>query len=1060
MDSNLNQLKSKSLVYEPLSRELLQFFLKRKEYREFMSKFRQGPSNFNKMTIDGKTINIPLEFTCINNHYSIKGYNPFNKQLVFNKNFNSGLKQEIVYEMNKLKDMISNPKYFIILNNLEELFKELNTAKMNSDDELVSELKLKIADQYESGGKSYQKMLEKHRLYSKIINNSYNSELSRFSSNLIDSNNYSIKVNELSTIESIASLAPYLIYRSMVKSNEYFTKNSLVTIEEFEDSIIPENMYLVRNIFKPNDAISNDEIISLLSYTGEIIERKYGDLILLDDLNLNINRNYIFNKENDETLNNAEFRDGEPMFNITVDSEGQKLTEDFILTQEEKRRSDISFLNRYNPIKEVVKDTAKKLNKEDSIVNLYPDIDVSFDDNVQLMFYSKSRNTFVGKGSREKISKELEPEYSELNKIKDWRKLLSNFHISRSAKGTIIPIIIDGIKFSSIEHYFHYNKFLDTNLDLSPNEKKRYDEYAERFVLSDEPNSYGKFSGVSVKTKGGKKSGYHHRKNWNSIQENRFKYKDNILIKAMIAKASQFAEYKEALIQTNNSLLIHPKGGNVRSGVYEYATMHMYVRNLLKGEVEHINYDKTSINSDKVKSVEEKSIVQELDTQSQSSSLVEAVAVSPKTTEVEKDVNEEQERLKKEAIAEKEREAAEKRKQVQLKIRQELDIAKQLLLSKGINIEGKGVDDILLEAGLINYLDDTKYFEEYRIINEKLNTDEFGIGGNLVSIPPDGDCLFYSIVEGLKKLNRFPMNFDEDEEHQYSRNTEDLLLIAGDSSSKGPIHREAALELRREVVTKFENNIALGRDEEPINEDQSTLIASIIGDYTTLEDYFEGIGESARPPNNGLWGDANILIAVSALFNVNITVVQVQGANLNYSAEHSKSILPKGPNHNTTSEVLELKLAYLNNGKHYILISDSISIIEDMSSKEKIKGYKYFKHSLGNGNNILGVIVENNDETIALLGIYDINTGKIISKPIGDMKKENFDMIIEKLNQGLETIEEDESALTDITYLKDLENNDIYWVNSKGEEIKIGKFVGEIRDEDGDLETDKGIIFN
>ena len=67
-------------------------------------------------------------------------------------------------------------------------------------------------------------------------------------------------------------------------------------------------------------------------------------------------------------------------------------------------------------------------------------------------------------------------------------------------------------------------------------------------------------------------------------------------------------------------------------------------------------------------------------------------------------------------------------------------------------------------------------FEEYRIINEKLNTDEFGIGGNLVSIPPDGDCLFYSIVEGLKKLNRFPMNFDEDEEQQYSRNTEDLLL--------------------------------------------------------------------------------------------------------------------------------------------------------------------------------------------------------------------------------------------------------------------------------------------
>ena len=35
-------------------------------------------------------------------------------------------------------------------------------------------------------------------------------------------------------------------------------------------------------------------------------------------------------------------------------------------------------------------------------------------------------------------------------------------------------------------------------------------------------------------------------------------------------------------------------------------------------------------------------------------------------------------------------------------------------------------------------------------------------------------------------------------------------------------------------------------------------------------------------------------------------------------------------------------------------------------------------------------------------------------------------MIIEKLNEGLESAEEDESALNDIEYLKDLENNDTY----------------------------------
>ena len=62
-------------------------------------------------------------------------------------------------------------------------------------------------------------------------------------------------------------------------------------------------------------------------------------------------------------------------------------------------------------------------------------------------------------------------------------------------------------------------------------------------------------------------------------------------------------------MSTNNSLLIHPKGGNPRSGIYEYATMHMYVRQLLSGEIEHINYDKTTISiryekkSEEVKSI-------------------------------------------------------------------------------------------------------------------------------------------------------------------------------------------------------------------------------------------------------------------------------------------------------------------------------------------------------------------------------------------------------------------------------------------------------------------------
>ena len=46
----------------------------------------------------------------------------------------------------------------------------------------------------------------------------------------------------------------------------------------------------------------------------------------------------------------------------------------------------------------------------------------------KLYFHSKSKDSVPGKGVNE-IVKDLKV-YEELQKIKDWRKVLSNFHIS------------------------------------------------------------------------------------------------------------------------------------------------------------------------------------------------------------------------------------------------------------------------------------------------------------------------------------------------------------------------------------------------------------------------------------------------------------------------------------------------------------------------------------------------------------------------------------------------------------------------------------------------------
>jgi len=1086
MASKLNQLKTNSIIYESLNSDLVQFFIKRREYRNFMVKYREG--NINDMTIDGKIFNFPLEFTCINNKYKITGTNPETNDKIFEKNINSLSYKDIQYELLDLKREIKNPIYYITLNKLEDLFEKLNLAKEDNESEQIINIKSQISFIYANGGKQYQKLLEKHKFFSNIIKESYNIEISKFSSNLIKSNEFAIKVEEMRNIEDITDLAPYLIYRSIIKTNGYFNKNSLVTIDEFKDDLIPENMYLVRHNFLINQTIEPDTKISLLSYGGDTIEKKYVDLIHLDDLNLDINRNFLFHNSHTSDIVDAQFKDGDRMFDIDDEVSNGALLDEYKVID---KKNPPKYLQRYQPIKKLAsksKDTSKQ---KDKLVNLYESISLDIDVDTILMFYSKSRHVAVGKGKGgEKISTHKAELMNQLNDIFDWRKKLSNFYVYRSQKGTILPIIIDNQEFTSIEHYFHFCKFNNTDLDISIDEKSKYNEYAERFRSSDVPDSYVKITGQSIKTRGGKNSGYLHRKNWNTIQKNGFRYKDNVLIKAMLAKALQFEEYKNILLATMDSLIIHPKGGNVRSGKYEYATMHMYVRKILISDhVEFDNYDQQSISNDLEKSLEVKSVVSHLEMENQRAAKIrksltqveefpeQVQSASPDSNyrELEalkaRKLEEAEEELRKAKEAEdlrraQEAEESEKSKReaqkvLDKRISDEVEIATEILVTKNISIEGKAKNDILLEAGLIKYLEDTKYFEEYDVLNQMLSSDEHGIGGSLLPIPPDGDCLFYSIVEGLKKHDIFPMNFKDEEDNQYSKNNTELLLVAGDSNTKGKIHRDAALELRNDIAKKLEMNLKIASGDDFDNIDQSAMFASIISEYDSIEDYIHSIKQSARPPGLGIWGGENEIIAASALLNINITVLDSNGTTKQYTSAKSREILPNAPSFNSGNEVSEIKLGYLNLGKHYILISNSIKIIEDMSSKQKIIGYKYFKADIGTDTKmeILGAMVVNDDSSISLIGIYDKNNGRIISKPEGDMREEVFNSIIEKLNDTLENVAGDESKLTAITYLKDLENNEIYWQNDNGEEIKIGKFIGEEKDGDGDLITDKSIKF-
>ena len=101
-------------------------------------------------------------------------------------------------------------------------------------------------------------------------------------------------------------------------------------------------------------------------------------------------------------------------------------------------------------------------------------------------FYSRSANDKPGKGKAgggETVSQESIGEFSELESIPQWRKVLSNFHTNKDGNGDVIPLFTSEEKlgegntnvllWASVEHWYHAHKF-----------KKNNPEYFKLFTMN------------------------------------------------------------------------------------------------------------------------------------------------------------------------------------------------------------------------------------------------------------------------------------------------------------------------------------------------------------------------------------------------------------------------------------------------------------------------------------------------------------------------------------------------------------------------------------------------
>lgn len=160
----------------------------------------------------------------------------------------------------------------------------------------------------------------------------------------------------------------------------------------------------------------------------------------------------------------------------------------------------------------------------------------------RIVFYSKSADKFPGKGTNEFLSDcdKNNDVFKELNSVKDWRRMLSNFYESEFKH--------DAMTFNTAEHAFHYNKFklfdkdvafkfaLESDSDISKGDGKAAQKARKLLMLNEEQLT-----------------------KW-------FKVREKSLNKILYDKFNQSDELKSMLVKTKTAELWHFLGRGHKKG--------------------------------------------------------------------------------------------------------------------------------------------------------------------------------------------------------------------------------------------------------------------------------------------------------------------------------------------------------------------------------------------------------------------------------------------------------------------------------------------------------------
>ena len=169
----------------------------------------------------------------------------------------------------------------------------------------------------------------------------------------------------------------------------------------------------------------------------------------------------------------------------------------------------------------------------------------------KLFYYSKSADKPAGKGTNEiAVDNNI---YKELNKIKDWRKILSNFYISE--------FTYDNNIYNSVEHAFQAKKIELVNKD------KAY------LFCKNSGHIIGSGDGlIARKNRKLVILNNEYLKKWNNI-------KHKVMEDILLAKFTQVPIAKQVLLLTKNAILLHGSKGIPITRQYDLENVRNKIQN-------------------------------------------------------------------------------------------------------------------------------------------------------------------------------------------------------------------------------------------------------------------------------------------------------------------------------------------------------------------------------------------------------------------------------------------------------------------------------------------------